>query len=145
MRSLKCFSLLSSALVCAALAATLAGCGSSYDPSFSRRPRFQTSAPLINPKRDPSFLAYAVPETDLHKFPATRSAEFAVHGIDVSKYQGNIDWEQVKEFGRLLRLHQGHGRRRPGRLEIRLQLGGGEGGRRAARRLSLRLLVSPAA
>lgn len=99
MRSLKCFSLLSSALVCAALAATLAGCGSSYDPSFSRRPRFQTSAPLINPKRDPSFLAYAVPETDLHKFPATRSAEFAVHGIDVSKYQGSIDWEQVKDSG----------------------------------------------
>ena len=94
------FPRLSSALVCVCpRAATLAGCGSSYDPSFSRRPRFQTSAPLINPKRDPSFLAYAVPETELHHFPATRSAEFAVHGIDVSKYQGNIDWEQVKDAG----------------------------------------------
>ncbi|TLG73732.1 GH25 family lysozyme [Methylocystis sp. B8] len=100
MRSLKFFTSLSTAFVGAALAAaTLAGCGSSYDPMFSRRPRFQTSAPLINPKRDPSFLAYAVPETELHNFPATRSAEFAVHGIDVSKYQGDIDWRQVKEAG----------------------------------------------
>ena len=102
MRPLK-FSLprfLPRSLACAALAAaTLAGCGSSYDPSFSGRRRLQTSAPLINPKRDPSFLAYAVPETELHKFPATRSAEFAVHGIDVSKYQGNIDWEQVRDAG----------------------------------------------
>ncbi len=40
-----------------------------------------------------------MPETELHHFPATRSAEFAVHGIDVSKYQGNIDWEQVKDSG----------------------------------------------
>ncbi len=100
MRPLNFFPPLCSALACAALAAaTLAGCGSSYDPGFSGRRRLQTSAPLINPKRDPSFLAYAVPETELHKFPATRSAEFAVHGIDVSKYQGNIDWEQVKEAG----------------------------------------------
>ncbi|MGD9657375.1 MAG: GH25 family lysozyme, partial [Methylocystis sp.] len=100
MRPLKSFPPVCSALACAALAAaTLAGCGSSLDPSMSRRPRLQTSAPLINPKRDPSFLAYAVPETELHKFPATRSAEFAVHGIDVSKNQGNIDWEQVRDAG----------------------------------------------
>ncbi|WP_246744907.1 glycoside hydrolase family 25 protein [Methylocystis sp. Sn-Cys] len=88
------------ALACvAAGAATLAGCGSSYDPGHAKRPRFATSAPLLNAKRDPTFLAYAVPESDLHLFPATRSAEFAVHGIDVSKYQGDIDWEQVKESG----------------------------------------------
>lgn len=88
------------ALACvAAGAATLAGCGSNYDPGYARRPRFATSAPLLNAKRDPSFLAYAVPESDLHLFPATRSAEFAVHGIDVSKYQGDIDWEQVKDSG----------------------------------------------
>lgn len=88
------------ALACvAASAASLAACGSSYDPSYARRPRFATSAPLVNAKKDPSFLAYAVPESDLHLFPATRSAEFAVHGIDVSKYQGDIDWEQVKESG----------------------------------------------
>lgn len=100
MRSFKSFPSRVLALGCAAsAAATLFGCGSSYDPAFSRRPRFQTSAPLINAKRDPSFLAYAVPENELHRFPATRSAEFAVHGIDVSKYQGNIDWRQVKEAG----------------------------------------------
>jgi lysozyme len=100
MRSLKCSLSRLVTFACAAAAvATLAACGSSYDPGYSRRPRFQTSAPLINPKRDPSFLAYAVPESDLHLFPATRSAEFAVHGIDVSKYQGDIDWNAVKESG----------------------------------------------
>lgn len=100
MRSFKSFPSRVLALGCAAsAAATLFGCGSSYDPAFSRRPRFQTSAPLINAKRDPSFLAYAVPETELHRFPATRSAEFEIHGIDVSKYQGNIDWEQVRDAG----------------------------------------------
>lgn len=105
MRTLKC-SLSRIVARAAALAVggaillSLAGCGSAYDPGYSsRRHRFQTSAPLFNAKRDPSFLAYAVPETDLHKFPATRSAEFDVHGIDVSKYQGDIDWRQVKEAG----------------------------------------------
>jgi lysozyme len=88
------------ALACvAAGAGTLVGCGSAYDPSYARNPRFATSAPLVNAKKDPSFLAYAVPESDLHLFPATRSAEFDVHGIDVSKYQGDIDWGQVKESG----------------------------------------------
>ncbi len=77
----------------------LAGCGSTYDPSYAQRPRFATSAPLVNAKRDPTFLAYAVPESELHLFPATRSAEFAVHGVDVSKYQGDIDWQQVKDSG----------------------------------------------
>ncbi|MEF3364927.1 GH25 family lysozyme [Methylocystis sp. 9N] len=87
------------ALGCAVATLALAGCGSSFDPSYAHRPRFATSAPLVNAKRDPSFLAYAVPESDLHKFPATRSAELAVHGIDVSKYQGDIDWQAVKESG----------------------------------------------
>lgn len=100
MRSFNCsFSPLIALACVAASAATLAACGSSYDPGFARRPRFATSAPLINAKRDPSFLAYAVPESELHLFPATRSAEFAVHGVDVSKYQGDIDWQQVKESG----------------------------------------------
>ncbi len=100
MRSLNISVLRFSALACvAAGAASLAACGSTYDPSYAKRPRFSTSAPLVNAKKDPSFLAYAVPESDLHLFPATRSAEFAVHGIDVSKYQGDIDWEQVKDSG----------------------------------------------
>ncbi|NBS35558.1 MAG: glycoside hydrolase family 25 [Methylocystaceae bacterium] len=77
----------------------LSACGGGLDPSYSRGHKFATSAPLTNTKKDPSFLAYAVPETELHKFPATRSAEFPVHGIDVSKYQGDIDWGQVKDSG----------------------------------------------
>lgn len=101
MRSLKFFlrSRLVAALGLAGVAAALASCGSTVDPGYSHRPRFSTSAPLTNAKRDPSFLAYAVPETELHNFPATRSAEFAVHGVDVSKYQGEIDWQAVKESG----------------------------------------------
>lgn len=83
----------------ALVAVALAGCGSGIDPGYSRNPRFATSAPLVNSKRDPSFLSYAVPEMELHKFPATRSAEFDVHGIDVSKYQGDIDWQAVKDAG----------------------------------------------
>lgn len=97
MCSLKCS--LSRLAALAALAGSVAACGSSVDPGYARRPRFQTSAPLLNARRDPTFLAYAVPETELHNFPATRSAEFAVHGIDVSKYQGDIDWQAVKEAG----------------------------------------------
>jgi lysozyme len=89
--------------LCAAAAVTasaaLSACGGGLDPNYSGRPRFSTSAPLVNPKRDPNFLSYAVPETDLPNFPATRSAEFVVHGVDVSKYQGNIDWQAVKDSG----------------------------------------------
>jgi len=78
----------------------LAGCGGGMDVTSSTRPaRFATSAPLHNAKKDPDFLAYAVPETELHHYPATRSAEYSVHGVDVSKYQGEIDWEAVKDSG----------------------------------------------
>jgi lysozyme len=85
--------------VAALFAFALSSCGSGLDPTYSRKPRFSTSAPLFNARKDPSYLAYAVPESDLHAYPATRSAEFSVHGIDVSKYQGDIDWRQVKEAG----------------------------------------------
>jgi len=79
--------------------ATLAACGGAIDPGYSGRRGFTTAAPLHNAKRDPSFLSYAVPESELANFPATRSAEFAIHGIDVSKYQGDIDWQAVKDSG----------------------------------------------
>jgi lysozyme len=100
MRSFKfSFSRLLLVTCASAIAAGLGGCGSGLDPGYARNPRFATSAPLLNSKRDPSFLSYAVPENDLHRFPATRSAEFDVHGVDVSKYQGEIDWQAVKESG----------------------------------------------
>lgn len=85
------------ALAVAGLA--LSACGSGVDPSGGHRPRFSTSAPLTNARRDPAYLSYAVPETELASYPATRSAEFSVHGIDVSKYQGDIDWQAVKDSG----------------------------------------------
>jgi len=82
------------------MSSLLAGCGGGLDPGYTpRTAKFSTSAPLINPKKDPDFLAYAVPESDLHHYPATRSAEYAVHGVDVSKYQGNVDWQAVKDAG----------------------------------------------
>ncbi|MGA8170376.1 MAG: GH25 family lysozyme [Methylocystis sp.] len=82
------------------MSSLLAGCGGGLDPSYSpRAARFSTSAPLTHAKKDPDFLAYAVPESDLHQYPATRSAEYAIHGVDVSKYQGNIDWQAAKDAG----------------------------------------------
>jgi lysozyme len=84
----------------ALLATALSGCGGMLDPTASHRPRFSTSSPpILNKRKDPSWLAYAVPESELHAYPATRSAEFAVHGVDVSKYQGEIDWQAVKSAG----------------------------------------------
>lgn len=84
----------------AATAFALSACGSGIDPSYSRRStRFATSVPLVNAKKDPAHLYYAIAESELPNFPATRSAEYAVHGIDVSKYQGEIDWEAVKDSG----------------------------------------------
>lgn len=75
----------------------LSACGSGLD--LGHKPRFSTSAPLANAKRDAPHLAYAVPRTELASYPATRSADFAVHGVDVSKYQGDIDWAAVREAG----------------------------------------------
>ena len=63
MRSLKCFSLLSSA-VCALHSRRPRRLRQLDDPSSSRA-AVQTSAPLINPKRDRSLLADAVPENDI--------------------------------------------------------------------------------
>ncbi len=63
--------------------------GSAIDPSYGARHRFATSAPLVDARKDPTYLAYAVPESELHAYAATRSAEFAMHGVDVSKYQGD--------------------------------------------------------
>ncbi len=96
--SLRCFA--SAALVSGA-SLLLAGCGGGMDPSYTeRRPvHFSTAAPLTNAKRDPDFLAYAVPTSDLHLYPATLSAQHEVHGIDVSKFQGDIDWQAVKDAG----------------------------------------------
>jgi len=90
------------ALLLFAASSLVAGCGGAVDPSYSyssQGQRFSTSAPLVNPKRDPDYLAYAVPTSDLHLYPATRSAEYEVHGVDVSKYQGDIDWQAVKDAG----------------------------------------------
>jgi lysozyme len=44
-------------------------------------------------------LAFMVPESDLHKYPASRHAEHPIQGIDVSKYQGDIDWQAVHDSG----------------------------------------------
>ena len=96
--SLPRFRVATIALLLAPLA--LAGCGGGLDPGYSgRSARFATAAPPARPKRDPDYLAYAVPETELGNYPASRSAEFEVHGVDVSKYQGEIDWQAVKDSG----------------------------------------------
>ena len=44
--------------------------------------------------------------------------QYPVHGIDVSKYQGDIDWHRVRASGVSLRLHQGDRGRRPHRRPV---------------------------
>lgn len=87
------------AIAALAAALALAACGGGVDPFYSQRPRFSTAAPLGKTRPDPPYLSYAVPDSELSAYPATRSAEFSVHGVDVSKYQGDIDWQAVKDSG----------------------------------------------
>ena len=61
--------------------------------------------------------------------------KYPIHGIDVSKYQGAIDWQRRGQERRALRLDQGDGGRRPKGRPVR-----GELERRASRRDSDRRL-----
>ncbi|GAC1329400.1 MAG: hypothetical protein NVSMB26_05660 [Beijerinckiaceae bacterium] len=79
-------SLLSGAFLLA-LSLALSGCGPTLDG--------RAYAPNAKDRR----LAFMVPEADLYKYPASRAAEHAIHGIDVSKYQGDIDWQAVRDAG----------------------------------------------
>jgi lysozyme len=69
------------------LALGLAGCGQTID---SR---------AVAPNNKDRRFAFMVPETELAKYSAARHAEHPVQGIDVSKYQGNIDWQAVRDSG----------------------------------------------
>ena len=97
-----------------ALAAALSGCGSGVGPLDA------LSSDLPTP------------------------TDYPIHGIDVSKFQGDIDWNAVTAGRRQVRLDQGDRRRRQRRRALPGQLDWREGGWSAARRLSFRLLV-PAA
>ena len=74
-----------------------------------------------------------------------RPTDYPIHGIDVSKFQGDIDWNAVANSGvkfAWIKATEGRRSRRralPGQLDRR------ESGRSAARRLSFRLLVPAAA
>ena len=48
--------------------------------------------------------------------------QLAVHGVDVSRWQGDIDWAEAARAGRQLRLHQGDRRRRPSRPDVQEEL-----------------------
>ena len=73
-----------------------------------------------------------------------KPTDYPIHGIDVSKYQGDDRLERGREQRREVRLDQGDRRRRPSRRALPGQLAGRQARRHPARRLSLRLLV-PAA
>ncbi len=64
-----------------------------------------------------------------------------VQGIDVSYWQGDIDWQKVGDAGVHFAYIKATEGRRPSRPEISRQLARGEAGRRRARRLSFHLLV----
>lgn len=68
----------------ASLGLTLAGCGSGVDSQIGRSPRMSTGS-----------LAPAPPRKVKPSEALDHAQKFAVHGIDVSKYQGPIDWQAV--------------------------------------------------
>jgi lysozyme len=70
-----------------ALGVGLAGCGPTLDS--------RSYAPNAKDRR----LAFMVPENELAKYSAARHVEHPIHGIDVSKYQGEIDWHAVHDSG----------------------------------------------
>ncbi|MBO6756780.1 MAG: glycoside hydrolase family 25 protein [Roseibium sp.] len=45
------------------------------------------------------FGAFALAACSAYEFPDPTPEDFAVHGIDVSRWQGDIDWVQVKDAG----------------------------------------------
>ena len=67
-----------------ALSAALAGCGSAVDSQLSSKQRFRSSA-----------ISYAPTHSVKPSEALDHSKDFEIHGIDVSKYQGNIDWQAV--------------------------------------------------
>jgi lysozyme len=79
-------SLLVAALL-SALGLALAGCGPTIDS--------RAYAPNAKDRR----LAFMVPESELPKYSAARHTEHPIQGIDVSKYQGDINWQQVRDAG----------------------------------------------
>ena len=58
---------------------------------------------------------------------------YPVHGVDISKYQGDIDWHRDPRLRRRLRLHQGDRGRRPHRRPLPAELGTAGLRRRACR------------
>lgn len=62
----------------------LAGCGSGVDPTYRRAVRNGGGG-----------LAAPAPRTPKPSEALDHSKKFSVHGIDVSKYQGRIDWQAV--------------------------------------------------
>jgi lysozyme len=70
-----------------ALGLGLTGCGPTIDS--------RAFAPNAKDRR----LAFMVPESELPKYSAARHAEHPIQGIDVSKYQGDIDWQAVRDGG----------------------------------------------
>jgi lysozyme len=78
---------LSATALLLALGLGLGGCGPTIDS--------RAYAPNAKDRR----LAFMVPESELPKYSAARHAEHPIQGIDVSKYQGDIDWQQVRDGG----------------------------------------------
>src|ERR1700744_2847014 len=78
---------LSVAALLSVLGLGLAGCG----PTLDSR--------AVAPNNKDRRFAFMVPESELPKYSAARHVEHPIQGIDVSKYQGEIDWQQVRDSG----------------------------------------------
>ena len=76
-------------------------------------------------------------------FSTLHPSQFAIHGIDVSRWQGNIDWNAVRASGvkfAWIKATEGGDHIDP---QVPRELGRREGRRRAARRVSFRVVVPP--
>jgi lysozyme len=75
----------------------LTGCGSSPDTS-APGPTAQANAPGVVARRVP--IAYpSFQDHDAHDWDGRTPGHYPVHGIDVSRWQGDIDWPTARDAG----------------------------------------------
>ena len=84
---------MSKAIFCVVLALALMSCG-------RRAPAPQiVDQPVVAGLSGPSVLYPAFADADPHDWERRRPEHYPVHGLDVSRWQGPIDWRQAKASG----------------------------------------------